>query len=321
MVGAPPCRRCSNSPGKGPCSSGRSRRATWLLAERFRAAGYDTAGFHCCGSQFAPRHRLGLARGIDHLVIIKDGEKLTQAAHDWLVERTAANPDKPLFLWMHIIEPHLWDELFPARDHGSDKRRRYKMSLAAADRMLATVLRGLGTESLTEDTYLVVTSDHGEGIGDRGTQFHSTNLYNSQTRVPLVVVGPGVATRRVLQPMGLVDLAPTLLDLAGFVPPGMPYMDGSSLAPIIRGEREGALDDGEAYSVMVKDRSVKRGMRSLVVGGYKLIETDGQEKVELYDLKRDRRERRDLSDKKPDVLERLRQRMDARRELDSISPF
>ncbi len=292
-----------------------------MLAERFRAAGYDTAGFFCCGSQFGAQHRLGLIRGIDHVALKKDGTILAEMAREWIAARAAAKPEKPLFIWFHYIEPHLWSEHYPAKKHGKNQKRRYDMSLEAADRILANTLVELRTADRLADTYVIVTSDHGEGVGDRGRRFHSTNLYNSQIRVPLIVVGPGVAVRRVPQPVGLVDLAPTMLDLAGFVPPGMPQMDGVSLAPIIRGEVDSKLEDGEAYSAMVVDRSVSQGMRSLVAGRYKLIETVGRKRLELYDITRDKKERNNLAVKKPEVLADMKRRMAARRAIDAIAPF
>ena len=292
-----------------------------MVAERFRAAGYDTAGFFCCGSQFGARHRLGLIRGIDHVELKKDGTILAEMARKWLAARAAEKPTRPLFIWFHYIEPHLWSEHYPASKHGKKPGLRYDLSLEAADRILATTLVELRSAEHAGDTYVIVSADHGEGVGDRGRRFHSTNLYNSQIRVPLIVVGPGVAPRRVPRPVGLVDLAPTMLDLAGYVPPGMPQMDGVSLAPIIRGEIEGKLEEGEAYSAMVVDRSVSQGMRSLVAGRYKFIETVGRKPLELYDLTRDKKERNNLAEKKPEVLADMKKRMAARRAIDAIAPF
>ena len=292
-----------------------------LVAERFRAAGYDTAGFFCCDSHFGAQHRLGLIRGVDHVVQKKDGTILAEMAREWLTARAATNPDKPLFVWFHYIEPHLWSEHYSAKKHGSKPGKRYDLSLAAADRILATTLAEFRSADRRADTYVIVTSDHGEGVGDRGRRFHSTNLYNSQIRVPLIVVGPGITARRVPRPVGLVDLAPTMLDLAGYIAPGMPQMDGVSLAPIIRGEIEGKLEDGEAYSAMVVDRSVSNGMRALVFGRHKLIETAGRERLELYDITRDKKERNNLATKKPELLAEMKRRMAARRAVDAIAPF
>jgi arylsulfatase A-like enzyme len=286
-----------------------------LLAERLRAAGYDTAGFFCCASHFAERHRLGLIRGIDQEWIEKDGERLAGMAARWLGQRRS---HRPLFLWFHFIEPHGWEREHPV---GESKKResRYDMGLADADRALAGVLDAVWKDPARRArTVLVVTSDHGEGLGDHGVRNHAASLYNSEIRVPLVVAAPGIRARRITRPVGLHDLAPTLLDLAGFVPPGMPAMDGASLGPLLRGTAPDT--GGEAYAAMVADRSVADDQRALVVGSYKLIQRDGKP-YELYDLKADPHERRNLYTSRPELAADLRSRLAARKRVDDQDPF
>jgi len=287
-----------------------------LLAERFRAAGYDTAGFFCCTSHFAERHRLGLIRGIDQQWIEKDGERLGTMATRWLHQRRS---QKPLFLWFHLIEPHGWEKDHPAASATRKREARYDMGLADADRALAQVLEGVWKDPARRArTILVVTSDHGEGLGDHGVRNHAATLYNSEIRVPLLVAAPGIRPRRIERTVGLQDLAPTLLDLAGFVPPGMPAMDGISLAPVLRGTAPGT--GGEAYAAMIEDRSVAAGERALVVGGHKLIQRDGKP-YELYDLRIDPHERRNLFASQPELAARLKQLLAARKQNDDRDPF
>jgi len=290
------------------------------LAERLRAAGYETAGFFCCDSQFGLRHRLGLSRGIDHMEIEQSGgAELASRAAEWLRQRPAGG--KPLFVWLHFIEPHRWDIDYTQRDHGGSPSNRYDMALEAVDEMLGTVTEVAFAEPRHAGTIVVVTSDHGEGLGERGARFHSTNLYNSQIRVPLIVAGAGIPVRRIQQAVGLTGLAPTLLDLAGYQPPGLPQMDGVSFAPLLRGEVPDRREDGMAYSAMVHDRSVARAMRAVVIGTHKLIEFDGGKRYELYDLARDRNERRDLAERDPALLQQLIGRLDQLDRVDHESPF
>jgi arylsulfatase A-like enzyme len=136
----------------------------------------------------------------------------------------------------------------------------------------------------------------------------------------LIIKAPGLMPERLSGPVGLVDLAPTLLDLAGFVPPGMPQMDGVSLVPYLTGDRSLDDDEGEAYSVMVQDRSVPEDLFALVAGRYKLI-TDGGEEHELYDIVSDSREKKNIAKDKPNLLRRLQLRLAARRKVDRIAPF
>jgi arylsulfatase A-like enzyme len=293
-----------------------------LLAERLRAAGYQTAGFFCCASQFAERHRLGLIRGIDSQWIDKDGERLATMAGRWLRERQKQPNRKPLFVWLHFIEPHGWEKSHPATGGPTRKRaERYDRALTDADRALAILLDAAWKEpAQRERTFLVITSDHGEGLGDHGHRNHAASLYNSEIQVPLVIGGPGISPRRIARPVGLHDLAPTLLDLAGYVPPGMPAMDGVSIAGVLRGTAATDIEAGEAYAAMIEDRSVATDQRALVVGRWKLIATDGSP-YQLYDLVADPDEKRNLFAQRPEIAARLRKRLAERRRIDRQAPF
>jgi hypothetical protein len=288
-----------------------------LLAERLRAAGYDTAGFFCCASHFGREHDLGLIRGISHVAIEHDGERLAGMAARWLAARDGRAGARPLFLWLHLIEPHAWEVDHPA----AAGAQRYDLALAAADRALGIALEAAWTPARRARTYVVVTSDHGEGLGEHGHRNHASSLYNSEIHVPLVVAGPAVGPRRIAQPVGLADLAPTILDLAGFTPPRMPSMDGASFGPLLRGGGGGAAALGEAYSAMIEDRSVGASSRALVVGRHKLIWHESGAELELYDLAVDPDERHNLVDRVPALQAALRARLAARRRGEQVSPF
>ena len=288
-----------------------------MLAERFQAGGYETAGFFCCRSHFGRDHKLGLIRGIEHVEVEYDAMELAKKNTEWLKARPKT--DVPLFLWTHYIEPHNWVKDHKPGPEGRTKDARYNLSLGvtddALDILLATVYDTLG-----EDTIIVVTSDHGEGLGDHGIPNHGGSLYNSEIRVPLLISGPGITPSRKQQAVGLVDLAPTLLDLAGFEPPGMPQMDGLSVAPELRDEREDALGLGEAYSQMVSDRSVHQSQAAVISGRFKLIAREGG-KYELFDTSRDPREAKDIKDKAPKLFKSMKARLERRREVDKVPPF
>ncbi len=289
------------------------------LAERFAASGYDTAGFFCCRSHFGPEHLLGTDRGIAHLRIIRDGEELVAEAVDWLRERERAGTDRPAMLWLHLIEPHTWRKQREAARAGGLKGR-YDAVIEQTDRALDPLVRYAIDPARRDSTVLVVTSDHGEGLGDHGVTHHAASLYNSEIRVPLLIAGGGVRTQRIDMPVGLVDLPATLLDLAGFTPPGMPATDGRTLGPYLRGEKPATIDQGEAYSVMIADRSVARSAFALVRGRHKMI-MEPDKPPELYDIVADPSERTNLFATQPDVLARLRKALDDRRRIDRIPPF
>ena len=290
-----------------------------LLAERFRAAGYDTAGFFCCASFWEPAHRLGIGRGIDHLYIEPDGKPLSAAAAAWITARSATHPDKPLFMWMHFIEPHNWvHDNEPNTD--DERRMRYDRVLTEVDKYVGNVIAAFDGLPEDQQPIIAITADHGEGLGDHGSPHHSTDVYNSQIHVPLVIAGPGITARRIDETVELVDLAPTLLDLAGFVPPGMPEMDGVSVADLATGARPSNPSEGYAFSTMVADRSVAASERAIISGQWKMIEnTTGG--YELYDLSGDPREAHDLAKLRADKFAEMKKKFAARDAMDRIAPF
>jgi hypothetical protein len=290
-----------------------------LLAERLRAGGYDTAGFFCCASFWAAEHRLGFDRGIDHIVIDPRGGPLARAARTWIEERDRRPGGKPLFLWMHFIEPHNWTGGGDG-PRGLDARRKlYDESLARVDAFLTDVVGAFASRPPGQEPIFVVTADHGEGLGDHGAEYHSSGLHNAQLRVPLVIAGPGIRAQRIGEPVALADLAPTLLELAGFVPPAMPVMDGRSLADLATGTRRPDADAGYAFAAQVRDRSVSTAMRTVVEGRWKLIESPSG--LELFDIRADPGELRNLARSRPAELARMRRLLLARAAIEAVPPF
>ena len=255
-----------------------------LVAERLRAGGYDTAGFMCCGGLWGDDFHTGWARGLDHLVLEPNGVALARKARAWLDRRERHPTGRPLFLWMHILEPHNWWHGGPAPASEIERGKLYDHVLAEVDGMLGVVLGAFADRPPDRAPIVIITADHGEGLGDHGQPFHSTDLYDSQTHVPLVIVGPGIPPHRVPETVSTNDLTPTLLDLAGFTPP-KDAMDGTSIADLATGARAGDPNGGTAFLEMIKDRSNPGGVSAFVSGGWKLI--DGPNDVELYDVHTD----------------------------------
>jgi arylsulfatase A-like enzyme len=290
-----------------------------LLAERFRAAGYDTAGFVCCDSFWLPEHELGINRGLDLLYIKRPGAELAAAMRDWIAERDKAGNTKPVFIWIHFIEVHDWAGDNPDPHIDDNFRKKYDGVLTQVDRFLGDAIGAFAQRPPDRQPIIAVTADHGEGLGDHGVAYHSIDLYDSLVHVPLVITGPGVPTHHVAEPVALVDLAPTLLELAGFAPPGMPDMDGVSVADLATGARKGDPDGGYAFMAQVADRSVADSERAVVQGRWKLIDNGGR--LELYDLHLDLNEMHDMSREKPAELAKMKQLLEKQAALDDVSPF
>ncbi len=292
-----------------------------VLAERLEAAGYETAGFMCCYGFWSPEVHTGLQRGLEHIEIEPNGLALGKKARDWLDTREGKPHDKPLFLWMHVLEPHNWTAP-QGEPHNDDERRRYyDRSLQLADAVMVEVLAAFSKRPPELAPIVIVTADHGEGLGDHGQPYHSSDLYNSQTHVPLVMAGPGIHTGRVGETVSLTDLVPTIIELAGYDPPKDGSLDGRSLADLATGKRAPDLDAGIAFSAMIQDRSNPGGTVALTLGPWKLVDSDGHE--ELYNIHTDPDERSSIimQHDKASVLARLRTLLKARVDVGKQSPF
>ena len=292
-----------------------------LLPERLHAGGYETAGFMCCGGIWGPEARTGLARGLEHLEIEprENGLLLARMARKWLETREASGDHAPLFLWMHLLEPHNWQQTSGEPRNDDERRRYYDRTLAASDRMLGELLQSFANRPADRQPIIIVTADHGEALGDHGQPFHSTDLYDSQIHVPLVIAGPGIAHGRIPETVSLTDLTPTILEFAGFEPPPDHDIDGQSFAALATGQRAPDPNGGVAYAAMIRDRSNPGGITAIVQGRYKLV--DNGSSIELYDVRLDPDERANLVAIKPHLLSPLRVLLHEHELREDVSPF
>ena len=290
-----------------------------LLAERLRAGGYDTAGFMCCEGFWGKAFHTGLERGLAHLEIESHGNLLARNAHAWLEAREQAAGPSPLFLWMHILEPHNWTRVTGEPRSEDDRKKFYDLSLATADQMVQDVLAAFQHRTPDRMPIVIVTADHGEGLGEHGQPFHSTDLYNSQTRVPFVIAGPGIKAQHVSETVSLTDLVPTVLELAGFIPPRGASLDGRSIAELATAARAGDPEGGVAFAAMIKDRSNPGGITAIVKGRWKLV--DNNTNLELYDTRKDPDEHDNVLGQHQQVVGELRGLLDARTAASTASPF
>ena len=109
-------------------------------------------------------------------------------------------------------------------------RRAYLANISYVDRWVGQLIDVLDRHGMADDTVVVFTSDHGDMLGERGL-WYKMNFYEHSCRVPLIVRMPGVRPGRTPTPVGLLDIAPTLLDLAGVPCPRR--FDGSSVLPLV----------------------------------------------------------------------------------------
>ncbi len=283
-------------------------------AEDFKDAGYRTGAFV---SAFPLDRRFGLDRGFeiyeDHLprgndprrtpYVERHATATTDVALRWLGSLNAGAA--PWFVWVHYYDPHAPYE--PPPDLADRFRAApYDGEIASVDRELARLFGSLKERNELNNTVVLVTADHGEGLGEHGEGAHGLFLYDATIRVPWIMAGPGIASGRVSPTIArLIDVLPTLRDLAGLG--ARSGMEGRSLRPAVEGRR---MDDAPSYAESLYSE-LELGWAPLYswrAGGFKLVEAP---KPELYDLKNDPAELTNLLDKDPARVAELRRGLEA----------
>lgn len=194
------------------------------LALALRKTGYATAAFIAA---YPVSRASGLDSGFDVFddpfgggadFLAGAGDRNERPAHEVVTAALSwmAKPStRPRFIWLHFFEPHYpYEAPPPFADRFA--RSPYDGEVATAD---AQLKRFLDRFPPSASRLIVVTSDHGEGLGDHGEDEHHLFVYDSTLRVPLVLAGAGLAAgRRVKGQFRSIDILPTLLELAGVAP-------------------------------------------------------------------------------------------------------
>ncbi len=280
--------------------------ASVTLAERLRARGMATAGFVGAAVLVA---RFGIAQGFDTwgdeladkqrprdlLYSERPAEQVSDEAIAWL---EAHGAERPFLLFAHYFDPHqpyVPPEPF-ASAHPGDP---YTGEIAYADHHVGRLFDALARLGLADSTLIVVTADHGQALGDRGEETHGFFASESVMRVPLIVRGPGVSAGRRAEPVGLVDIVPTVLAALGLERPA--ELDGHDL-------RSPPPSGRTVYLESIEPTMLGCGpIRGLVEGDWKVIATA---QPELYDLVRDPAGATNLAAREPERLQQLTRRLD-----------
>jgi arylsulfatase A-like enzyme len=198
-------------------------------------------------------------------------------------------------------------------------RARYDAEIAFTDQQLGVLLDALDERGLAGNTIVSVTADHGEGLMQHGLLLHGAQIYEEQVRVPLVLRWPDrLPAGSVIEgPVSLIDLAPTLLELAGVEHAEDEPMNGRSLVPVLEGREP--VDPTEP--IFLFRQHYERGFDSGVpvageqygvrLGDWKLILGPEEGTRQLFDVARDPRERRDLAAEQPERAAELEERIAA----------
>jgi arylsulfatase A-like enzyme/Tfp pilus assembly protein PilF len=275
------------------------------LPDLLKAQGYRTAAF--VGS-IALDPRNGLAQGFDRgfqiyeaefrppiageartPVTARPGSQVMAGALAWI----ARNPQGPNFVWVHLNDPHTG---------GAG----YNAAITAVDAAVGKLVAALKQQKLYGNTAILVVADHGESLGAHGEDGHGIFLYDETIHVPVLLKMPEAqpTTKRVATKVRLVDVAPTLLEVAAIPVPSQ--MQGQSL---LRIAKAGSSTDQPVYS---RSDLSQRGfgwspLESWRAGKYLYIRAP---KPELYDLTTDPGATRNLAQSSKATLDTMAGQLD-----------
>ncbi len=225
-------------------------------------------------------------------------------AKDWL----KSHRDERFFLFLHTYQVHY--PYVPPQEYAAlfadpgttppgfaGDAANYDREIRFVDDTFRDLFETIRSLELDDETIIVVTSDHGEEFGEHGCQYHGPHLYEEVAHVPLMMWGPGIpAGRRIAEPVGLLDVLPTILDLAGVAIPAQAM--GQSLVPALasgHAEANRRLST-EAWAMLNCGGHVYKSPGIAIrVGAQKISRytRDGAVAYELYDLAADPGERDD----------------------------
>jgi len=282
-----------------------SERAT--LAKILKANGYKTAAFV---ASFSVDSRFGLDQGFD---LYDDNFQENSPFKALNSERKAEQvfapfsawfdtlKDEKFFCWVHFFDPHLpysppapYSEQFAAR--------LYDGEIAYMDFLIGAVMRKIREKNILGRTLVVIAGDHGEAFGEKGEAGHGVFLYDMTLRVPLIFLGenhlPSLET--IPARVRLIDVMPTILDMMNLTSP--PGIQGTSLIPFIQRKKKTDLET-LIETVYPKENFNWAPLAGLISGRWKYIRAP---KEELYDLKADPAENRNLISSRPKEAAGLR---------------
>ena len=315
------------------------------LASVLKDAGYETVA---TVDNPNVASSLGYARGFDRYretweekSLATEMDRTRAITGDGVRYLGQAKPERPFLLWLHYVNPHApyeppapWDTAFLDAEasrgpvlrpvdgfHGGVPRpwwvpgkglgwyvAQYDGEIAAVDAEVGKLLEALDGSAVRDRTLVVITSDHGESLGEHDFYFdHGENLFDPSMRIPLLLAGPGVAPGQRTDVLATtLDLVPTVLDAVKVSYP--PDLAGVSLLPAARGERR-------------PERSRLQGQNDRNLMGawdqrFKIVATPSDEgaRYALYDRATDPGETRDATRAHPERAREERRELELFRE-------
>jgi arylsulfatase A-like enzyme len=300
------------------------------LPEIFAANGYRTGavishlliGTKLGFGQGFERFDFANAQGHQHMSspsIVERAQRFLNSFHD-----------VPFFLFLHFFDPHYAYMLHEPYDYDPDYaghldasvdqpellkkirslsdediqyiRALYDSEIRFTDEHLGLLLEDLRERGLYENSLIVVAADHGEEFREREALHigHSSTLYQELIHIPMLIKLPGSAEGRVVDaPVGLIDLAPSIVEALALQVPDGHRFDGRAL-PLREPDQFSELPEAPIFS---ETRVRGKYLQSVTLGRWKLIVDHRAERKSLYDLEADPGERNDLAASSPEIVE------------------
>ena len=212
--------------------------------------------------------------------------------------------DQPFFLWTHFFEPHPpWAHRTKHKNFGKDIQGLFDGELRFGDEKVGELLAVLAKHPQADRTIIVFTADHGRGMGEHGTATHGYDLFVENLHVPLMFYVPGLKPRRIKNPVALLDLLPTLVNLAGFK--DKYDFEGVSLVPQLVEGIEPAPGRAIFSEVQVGFQN-SHVINAVTTRDYKLIYDVSFNTYQLFDLQKDPSELNNIAESNPQALKRLK---------------
>jgi len=275
-------------------------------------------------------HKLALAEGIKHFMVMKDfgprhifppdapvvelsipravsdrqsatADEVFDAARREIVNVPAGDR---FLCFLHLMDVHndLWKK-DGGLDFGDHPRDLYDNNLSYLDRAFERFVGWLKQKKLYEQTVILFTSDHGEQFWEHGANLHGHTVYEEEIHIPLILFAPGLKGRFEDVPVIAADMAPTIVELAGYTvapPYDDPHM-GVSLVPLIlRNEKQQYLRRD-----IVGRASFKRRYFLYHNWEWKLVYFAELDLMQLFNVYRDPKEKNNLINENPEMAERL----------------
>ena len=181
----------------------------------------------------------------------------------------------------------------PSDDVIRNARRGYYANMSYFDSQIGLITQTLEETHQLDNTVIILTADHGEMLGERGL-WYKMNFFEPSGRVPLIMAGPSIDKRSVSSICSLVDILPTMLDIASTTGRGIPEMihpiDGRSLIPLSIGDYE---DGGEAIGEYCAEMT-SQPVFMIRRGEYKYLHSEGDPPL-LYNINLDPHELNNLA--------------------------